>query len=339
MEPLLALVAVVAAVAVLAALAWRFVEIVTVRDYERGLRFRRGRLVGLVRSGVHAVIGPFTEIHVLDGRPTTLVVEGQEVMAADGVPLKVSLAARYVVADPVAAVTGDTDFRRTIYLILQLALRDVLARRTLDEALGTRHELGPAIREASASELGRLGIELLAVDVRDLMVPGELKRAFAGVTAARKEGEAALERGRAETAALRNLANAGRLLEDNPSLLQLRMLQEIGASGGSPVTLSMPDARTSAAATRVRGGRPADAAAPTASGTPPPGEPTDGDSPRSPRTRSGRPADGPSTGALPPDPASGAATRATSTASARSPRPAPSRRPTPPTEPGPAAGS
>jgi hypothetical protein len=73
------------------------------------------------------------------------------------------------------------------------------------------------------------------------MVPGDLKRVFAGVVAARKEGEASLERVRAETAALRNLANAGRLVEENPGLLQLRMLQQVGGSSGNTVMLTMPD--------------------------------------------------------------------------------------------------
>ena len=79
------------------------------------------------------------------------------------------------------------------------------------------------------------------VEVRDLMGPGDLKRLFAGVVAAKKEGEASLERVRAETAALRSLANAGRMIEDNPGLLQLRMLQQVGGSSGNTVVLSMPD--------------------------------------------------------------------------------------------------
>ena len=89
--------------------------------------------------------------------------------------------------------------------------------------------------------LARLGVELLSVDVRDLMLPAELKRAFAGVVAARKDGEIALERARGETAALRNLANAGRMLEDNPGLVQLRLLQEIGGSTGNTVVIGLPD--------------------------------------------------------------------------------------------------
>ncbi|MFL5758009.1 MAG: slipin family protein, partial [Chloroflexota bacterium] len=74
--------------------------------------------------------------------------------------------------------------------------------------------------------------------------PGELKRAYASVLAARKEGEAALERARGETAALRNLANAGRLVETNPGLLQLRMLQELGASSGNTIVMGLPDTTT-----------------------------------------------------------------------------------------------
>jgi len=240
-QQLLELLALLALILILVAVASRLVQVVTVRDYQRGLRFSRGRLVGLVGSGTHVGVRPFSEIEVLDGRPTALLVEGQEVMTADGVAVKVSLAARYVVGDPVAATTGDADFRRAIYLALQLAIRDALAGSTLDEALAGRRGLGASVQQECASGLAALGIELLSVAVRDLMVPGELKRAFAGVVGARKEGEAALERARSETAALRHLANAGRMVEDNPGLLQLRIVQQLGASSGNTVMLGMPD--------------------------------------------------------------------------------------------------
>jgi regulator of protease activity HflC (stomatin/prohibitin superfamily) len=230
-----------------------FVRVVTVHDYERGLHYRSGRFTGLVDPGAHVVIRPLNEIRVLDGRPAFTTIEGQEVLTADGVWLKVSLAARYVVGDPVAAVTADQDFRRTIHLELQLGVRDALASRTVDEVLASRAKIGPAVMERTASSLAKIGIELLAVEVRDLMVPAELKRLFAGVVAARKEGEASLERVRAETAALRSLANAGRLVEDNPGLLQLRMLQQVGGSTGNTVMLSMPDGHAGATGTGAPG--------------------------------------------------------------------------------------
>jgi len=214
---------------------------VTVHDYERGLRYRSGRFTGLVDPGSHVVIRPINEVRVIDGRPGFVLVEGQEVLTADGVPLKVSLAARYVVGDPVAAITNDQDYLRALHVELQLGLRDALSAGSVEEILGSRAKIGPAVMERTASSLAKIGIELLGVEARDIMVPGELKRLFAGVVAARKEGEASLERVRAETAALRSLANAGRLIEDNPGLLQLRMLQQVGGSTGNTVVVSMPD--------------------------------------------------------------------------------------------------
>jgi regulator of protease activity HflC (stomatin/prohibitin superfamily) len=254
--PLIALIVIILAVL----LVRELVNVVTVHDYERGLRYRRGRFSGLVDPGTHVVIRPLSEVRVLDARPAFMTIEGQEVLTSDGVPVKVSLAARYVVGDPVAAVTGDQSFVRAMHLELQLGLRDALATGTVDEVLGSRSSIGPAVLERTASKLARLGIELLSVDVRDLMVPGDLKRVFAGVVAARKEGEAGLERVRAETAALRNLANAGRMVEDNPGLLQLRMLQQLGGSSGNTVMLTMPDGTASpgtgaAPAARARSGQ------------------------------------------------------------------------------------
>jgi regulator of protease activity HflC (stomatin/prohibitin superfamily) len=237
------LLAIVIALAVLIVVAAvRSVRITTIHDYERGLRFRQGRLVGLVDPGVHLTVGPLTELRGLDVRPAMVPVEGQEILTADGVPAKVSLVARYVVGDPVAAVTLDADFRRTTYLVLQLGLRQAVSRRTLEENLAARAALGGEVREIVAGRLAAIGVELLDVEVRDVMLPGELKRAYASVIAARKEGEASLERARAETAALRGLANAGRTLADNPGLLQLRILQELGASSGNTVVFGAPDA-------------------------------------------------------------------------------------------------
>ena len=234
----------VAVVALIVVVALRVVRVTTIHDYERGLRFRQGRLVGLVDPGVHLTVGPLTELRGLDVRPAMVPVEGQEILTADGVAAKVSLVARYVVGDPVAAITQDADFRRTTYLVLQLGLRQVVSRRTLDENLGARAALGPEVRDIVAGRLAVIGVELLDVEVRDVMVPGELKRAYASVLVARKEGEAALERARAETAALRGLANAGRTLADNPGLLQLRILQELGASSGNTVVFGAPDGVT-----------------------------------------------------------------------------------------------
>ena len=252
-EVLLAVVGVLAVVLAIALALRLLFSVVTVHEYERGLRFDRGRFRGLVDAGTHVAFRPFGEIRVLDARPTFAVVEGQELLTSDGLAVKVSLVARFVVGDAVNAVTSDQDFRRALHLVLQLGLRETVARRTLDELLAARSELGPAIRELCASDTSALGLELLVVEVRDLMVSGDLKRAYASIATARKEGEAALERARGETAALRSLANAGRMVEDNPGLLQLRMLQQVGSSSGNTIMLAVPDGTQAAGEMRAKG--------------------------------------------------------------------------------------
>ena len=148
MEQLIGPLILVLALIAIALLIRLFVRIVTVHDYERGLRYRNGRFTGLVDPGSHVAIRPFSEIRILDARPAFLAVEGQEVLTSDGVAVKVSLAARYVVGDAVAAVTSDQDFRRAMYIELQLGLRDALAQGTLEEIFAARSKIGPAASSA-----------------------------------------------------------------------------------------------------------------------------------------------------------------------------------------------
>lgn len=241
MDGLLWLLGLLIVILVVAALVRSQVAVVTVHDYERGLRFRRGVLQGLVGPGTFVTIRGLGEIRRMDARPTMLPIDGQEILTADGVTAKVSLVARYVLGDPVAAVTGDADYWTTLRLHLQLALRDSVSRRTLEEALAARREIGPEVREACAAPMAFIGIELLDVEIRDVMLPAEVRRAYAGIVAARKQGEADLERVRAETASLRALANAGRLLEDSPGLGQLRVLQALGEGSGHTIVFGAPE--------------------------------------------------------------------------------------------------
>jgi regulator of protease activity HflC (stomatin/prohibitin superfamily) len=235
--PLLLLLVVI--VLVVAAIIGRFVGTVTVHEYERGLRFVRGRFTGLADAGTAYYLRPTTEIRVLDIRPTSMTIEGQEVMTSDGVALKISLVARYQIGDAAAFVLADSASGRTMYLDIQLGLREVVAGRTVDEVLAARTNIGPEILALVAPQVTTIGIELTAVEVRDVMVPSDLKRAFAAVIAARHEGAAALERARGETAALRSLANAGRMVGDNPGLLSLRVVQELSARSGNTVVLGL----------------------------------------------------------------------------------------------------
>ena len=113
-------------VVVVALLARAFVSVITVRDYQRGLHYRQGKLVGLLSTGTHIAIRPISEIQLLDARPTQMTVPGQEILTADGVALKISLTAQYVVADPVAALTNDQSWGAALYAALHAGLRDAM---------------------------------------------------------------------------------------------------------------------------------------------------------------------------------------------------------------------
>jgi regulator of protease activity HflC (stomatin/prohibitin superfamily) len=241
------------------AVVQRVAGVAIVHDYERGLHFVRGKFVGLTDTGITYYFKPATEIRILDVRPRSMTIEGQEVLTSDRVALKISLVARYAIGDPAAFVMSDDDAARTMYLDIQLGLREVVADRTVDEILAARSTIGPEVLAAVAPQVVSIGIELLAVEVRDVMVPSDLKRAFAAVVAARHEGAAALERARGETAALRSLANAGRMVGENPGLLSLRVVQEVAAGTGNTIMFSMdgPVSAPVAAASRARRGRTA----------------------------------------------------------------------------------
>ncbi|MBA2631897.1 MAG: hypothetical protein H0U86_02655 [Chloroflexi bacterium] len=191
-------------------------------------------------------------------RPTIAVVPGQEILSADGVTLKASLVARYRVTDPQLTVNDAADYAGELYIALQIALREVVGSRAIEDVVAARAEVGPQVTERAASAALRVGLELVEADVKDIMFPGDLKRIFAQVVEARQQGLAMLERARAETAALRNLANAARLVDESPAILQLRLLQHLAASSGKTIVFGangpvIPPSVTATPRARSRG--------------------------------------------------------------------------------------
>lgn len=212
---------------------------VVVYEFERGLRYAGGRFSGVLEPGIYWSFKPLSEVRKVDIRPVFAPVAGQEVLSSDGVALKVSLAAKYEVVDPAVAVNSIENFRDALHVELQLALRQIIGGTPIDDLLAKRQEIGGRLQEIVAAKAQSFGVKLLVVEIRDIMFPGELKKIFTQVVRARQEGLAALEKARGETAALRNLANAAQLVDRNPSLLQLRLLQVIGQQSGNTVVLGV----------------------------------------------------------------------------------------------------
>ncbi|MGE0825780.1 MAG: slipin family protein [Candidatus Binatia bacterium] len=221
-------------------LVLRFViQRVIVFDFEKGLKYVEGRFSQVLSSGGYWHFPYFITIRKIDMRPKFVFLGGQEVLSSDSIALKVSVAAKYQVDDPQKAVNAAEDYEKALYLELQLGLREILSAATIDEILEKRNLLAPQLFELKKEKIAELGLSLLSVDIKDIMFPGDLKRIFAQVVKAKKDGQAALEKARAETATLRRLANASQLLERNPNLMQLRMLQALEESSGNTIVFGM----------------------------------------------------------------------------------------------------
>lgn len=231
---------VVLAVLTIAGRLLRLFERVVVYEYERGLRYDKGRFSGVVDPGTYLLLRRNSRIQRIDVRPETITVPGQEVITSDGVSIRISLAAELTVVDPAVAINDHQSYMSALYVALQVALREVVAATEIDALLEQRATIGRRIEELARDGVNRLGVRLDSVEAKDLMFPGELRKSFAQVVTARKEGLAALERARGETAALRSLANAARVLDASPALMQLRVLQQIGGSAGNTIVLGFP---------------------------------------------------------------------------------------------------
>ena len=213
---------------------------VVIFEFQRGMLYREGRFIRVLEPGRYLLRARDTLVRPVDIRPAFVTIPGQEVLSSDGVTLKVSIVAQYEVADLDVAFNKTQDAMSALYLTLQMALRDIVGGAKIDELLENRSRFAEGLVQAATEPIAALGLRLLAADIKDIMFPGELKKIFAQVVQAKQEGLAALEKARGETAALRNLANAARAVNDNPALLQLRMLQAIGGAPGSTLVVGLP---------------------------------------------------------------------------------------------------
>lgn len=211
-----------------------------VREYEAGLLYRNGRFLGCVGPGAHYLFRPWSKIETIDKRRRTITIAGQELLSADHIGLKLSLALAFEVVDAAKAKHAAQDYASELYIAAQLVLRKVVAGMKIDDLIADRSALGDQLFIEVSSCAEGLGLKLHSIQGKDVMFPGELKKVFSEVLRAQKEGQAALERARGETAALRSLANAARMIEANPALLNLRILQSISATGNTLVLGAPP---------------------------------------------------------------------------------------------------
>lgn len=248
MEILIAIITITVAV-VLWIIGWRLtremVQTVTVWDFQTGLHFRNGRFVEIVEPGKHRYWGRGHQVIVEDKRISELVVQGQEVVTSDSATVKLTAVAQWKIADPAKFHLGAEDARQALYTQVQMAMRRVFGGVELDELIDRNADFGQALlSDVKERAFAELGIELLRVELRDLMLSGELKASYASVLTARKAAQAQQEKARGDAAAMRTFANAARVYRDNPELIRLRYLETLeqaGAGYGNQLIIGVPE--------------------------------------------------------------------------------------------------
>lgn len=226
------------AVIVLSAFAvygWFGFKTQIVYAYQKGLLFDKGVLKTVLGAGAHRYASRYQSIQTVDTRKTIVTLSGQDILTRDNVNIKLTLVGFYEVVDVVKAMTGHASFVVTLHNLAQIELRRIVNTLTIDELLEGKTDLDKAIQSSLASHGKTLGLTLSDFAIRDVMLPANLKRAFAGLLEAQKEAQRQLEKARGEQAVLRSLANASKLYEGNPMLLQARLIQTLSTGNNSIV--------------------------------------------------------------------------------------------------------
>ncbi|MFW0794272.1 slipin family protein [Gordonia sp. CPCC 205515] len=216
----------------------------TVEPGQVVLEYRNGKLARELRSGKHIARSDARYVSV-EMRERLVPVSLQEVLTADAMAIRVSMTLRAIVVDAVTFTERAVDPVAAVYLTAQIALREVCARIGSDELIRRGDAVDTdTIRSAAAQAASAVGMEVYDVVVKDIVVPNEVRAASLEVITAKARGQAQLEAARAETASLRALANAGRLLDAHPALAQLRLVQ--AAPYGARVVLAVGGAEVPA---------------------------------------------------------------------------------------------
>lgn len=214
-----------------------------VQEYERGVVFRVGRIVGPRGPGIILLI-PFIErMMKVDLRTLTLDIPAQEVITRDNVTIRVNAVAYFRVVDPNAAIVNIADHIRATSQIAQTTLRSVLGQAELDELLSEREQINQHLQEIIDQQTEPWGVKVSIVEVKDVELPETMQRAMARQAEAEREKRAKIIHAEGEFSAAGQLGNAARIIAESPGALQLRYLQtlsEIAEERNSTIIFPLP---------------------------------------------------------------------------------------------------
>jgi regulator of protease activity HflC (stomatin/prohibitin superfamily) len=213
------------------------------REYERGVVFRLGRLMESRGPGLILLIPTIDRMVRVSLRTVTLAVPPQEIITRDNVPARVTAVAYYRVIDPNNAVTQVESFHSATLQIAQTTLRSVLGGADLDTLLAERERLNEALQHVIDAQTEPWGIKVTTVEIKDVEIPERMQHAIARQAEAERERRAKIINAEGESQAAAKLAQAADVIGQNPTTIQLRYLQtlrEIGGNQNSTVIFPMP---------------------------------------------------------------------------------------------------
>lgn len=214
-----------------------------VQEYERGVIFRIGRLVGAKGPGLFFIIPVLDRIVKIDLRVVTLEIPTQEIITRDNVSVRVNAVLYFRVYDPSKAVVNVTDFIRATLQIAQTTLRSVLGQSELDELLSQRDRINEILQRIIDKQTEPWGIKVSTVEVKDVELPQSMQRAMARQAEAEREKRAKIIHAEGELQASETLSEAARIIGQESSTIQLRYLQtltEIAAEKNSTIVFPLP---------------------------------------------------------------------------------------------------
>lgn len=225
-------------------------QTVTVREHQRGLLFRSGRIARVLEPGRYPLWGRNVAVELMDMRSRVLVISGQEVLTADSVSVRASMLVRYRIVDPQRAFTTAEDYERALHAESQMLLRRLIGAVEMEQLMEQREPIAVQLGEGLSAPAAAVGLAIESAGLRDLTFPPALRQALQQVVEARKAAQATLERARGEMATLRSLANAARVLAANPGVATLRAIQG-GEHGRHTLVLNLGGAQGGATTTPV----------------------------------------------------------------------------------------
>src|SRR5436305_2716601 len=220
-----------------------FSAIRVVQQYERGVIFVLGRLLGPRGPGIFLVPPFITRMIKVDLRIVTLTVPPQEVITRDNVTIKVTAVLYFYVVDPIAAIVNAMDFHQATTQIGQTTLRNVLGQSELDELLAQRNKVNRDLQTIIDEQTERWGVKVTAVEIKDIELPATMQRAMAKQAEAEREKRAKVIHAEGELQASTQLAQAAAVIGSQPAALQLRYLQtltEIAVEKNSTIIFPLP---------------------------------------------------------------------------------------------------